>query len=67
MYDFRHWAKITPMSEHSAYLRDQADKLQWHADHMTDAETKERLRKLAIEYIERAAMNESEEPSNACK
>jgi hypothetical protein len=55
------------MTERSAYLRDQADKLHWHADHMIDAETKEQLRKLAIEYIERAAINESEGPSNVRK
>jgi hypothetical protein len=55
------------MSQHAAYLRDQADKLRWHADQMTDVEIKEQLRKLAIEYIERAAMNESDEPSNARK
>ena len=36
-------------------------------NHMTDAETKEQLRKLAAEYIERAAVNESEESSNAHK
>jgi hypothetical protein len=52
------------MSQRSAYLRDQADKLRWHADHMTNGEAKEQLRKLAIEYIECAAMNESEEPSH---
>jgi Uri superfamily endonuclease len=43
------------MSERAAYLRDQADKCRWHADHLTDAETKVQLRKLASEYIERAA------------
>jgi hypothetical protein len=52
------------MSQRAAYLRDQADKLQWHADQIADAEIKERLRKLAREYIERAAMIESEEPSH---
>jgi hypothetical protein len=55
------------MSERSIYLRDQADKLQSYADHMTDAETKEQLRKLAAKYIERAAVNESEESCNAHK
>jgi hypothetical protein len=55
------------MSQRAAYLRDQADKLQWHADQMTNAEIKEQLLKLAIEYIERAVMNESDEPSNARK
>jgi hypothetical protein len=44
------------MSERSIYLRDQADKCRWHADRITDAETQERLRKLAAEYIERAAL-----------
>jgi hypothetical protein len=43
------------MSQRSAYLRDQAEKCRWHADRMTDAEIREQLRKLAIEYIERAA------------
>jgi hypothetical protein len=48
------------MPQRATYLRDQADKLQWHADQITDAEIKERLRKLAVEYIERAALIESE-------
>ena len=48
------------MSERAAYLRNQADKLQWHADQMTNAEIKEQLRKLAVEYIERAALAEAE-------
>jgi hypothetical protein len=43
------------MSERSVYLRDQAAKCGWHADQLTDAETQEQLRKLAAEYIERAA------------
>jgi hypothetical protein len=43
------------MSERSVYLRDQAAKCGRHADQLTDAETQERLRKLAAEYIERAA------------
>src|ERR1700733_10406595 len=51
------------MTERSVYLRDQADKCQWHADHVTNAEIKEQLRKLAVEYIERAAMVESDGPS----
>jgi hypothetical protein len=46
------------MSERSSYLRDQAAKCRWHADKLTDAETQEQLRKLAAEYIERAAMIE---------
>ena len=49
------------MSERSIYLRDQAAKCRWHADQMTDAETQEQLRKLAAEYIERAAEIESKE------
>jgi hypothetical protein len=52
-----HWL----MYQRAAYLRDQADKLEWHAAQMTDAETKEQLRKLAIEYIERAALAETED------
>jgi hypothetical protein len=48
------------MSERAAYLRDEAEKCRWHADRMTDAEIKEQLRKLAAEYIERAAMIESD-------
>jgi hypothetical protein len=43
------------MSERSIYLRNQADKCRWHADKMTDAETQAELRKLAAEYIVRAA------------
>jgi hypothetical protein len=43
------------MSERSVYLRDQAAKSRWHADQLTDAGTQEQLRKLAAEYIERAA------------
>jgi hypothetical protein len=42
------------MSEHSIYWRDQADKCRWHADRIMDSETKDRLLKLAAEYIERA-------------
>ena len=48
-------------SSRPIYLRDQADKCRWHADHITDIETKERLRKLAVEYIERAALVDSNE------
>jgi len=51
------------MSERSIYLRDQAAKCRWHADQIADSETKERLQTLAAEYIERAAMIESGEPS----
>jgi hypothetical protein len=32
-----------------------AAKCGWHANQLTDAETQERLRKLAAEYLERAA------------
>jgi hypothetical protein len=39
-------------SERSIYLRDQAAKCRRHADHMTDTETQEQLRKLAAENIE---------------
>jgi Uri superfamily endonuclease len=53
------------MSARSIYFRDQADKLRWHADHLTDAETKEQLRKLAREYIERAARAEAEAKAKA--
>jgi hypothetical protein len=49
------------MSERSVYLRDQAAKCRWHADQLTDAETQEQLRKLAAEYIERAAKIERED------
>jgi hypothetical protein len=49
------------MTQRAAYLRDQADKLQWHAAQIRDAETKEQLRKLAVEYIERAALAEIED------
>jgi hypothetical protein len=50
-----------PMSERSIYLRDQADKLWWHARRIMDAETEAVLRKMAAEYIERAADIESKE------
>jgi hypothetical protein len=49
------------MSKRSVYLRDQAAKCRWHADQLTDAETQEQLRKLAAEYIERAAKIERED------
>lgn len=48
------------MSHRATYFRDQADKLQWHADQLTNAEIKQQLRKLAIEYLERAALAEAE-------
>jgi hypothetical protein len=44
-----------PMSERSTHLRDQAAKCARHAAHMSDPETQAQLRKLAAEYIERAA------------
>jgi hypothetical protein len=50
-----------PMSEHSIHLRDQADKCRWHADRIMDSETKDRLLKLAAEYIERAALIDNTE------
>jgi hypothetical protein len=43
------------MTERSVYLRDQADKCQRHASALTDAFTQAELRRLAVEYIERAA------------
>jgi hypothetical protein len=49
------------MSERSIYLRDQADKCRWHASHIDDPETQVQLRKLAAEYIERAAVIEGAE------
>jgi hypothetical protein len=49
------------MSERSIYLRDRAVKCRWHAERMTDSETKDRLRKLAAEYIERAALADKTE------
>jgi hypothetical protein len=49
------------MSERSIYLRDQADKCRWHAKAIGDAETQVALRKLADDYVERAADIESEE------
>jgi hypothetical protein len=51
------------MSERSIYLRDQADKCRWHADHMSDSETQVQLRKLAAEYVSwQAAEIETSEP-----
>jgi hypothetical protein len=49
------------MSERSIYLRDQAEKRHWHASHISDSETEGELRKLATEYIERAAEIEGAE------
>jgi hypothetical protein len=50
------------MSEHSLYLRDQAQKCRAHAAMMTDDETRQQLYVLAAEYIMRAVAIESEEP-----
>jgi hypothetical protein len=58
---FRLWPKIRSMSERSIYLRDQANKCLWHANHISDPETEGELRKLATEYIERAAEIEGAE------
>jgi hypothetical protein len=49
------------MSEPAAYLRDQAEKCQWQARRITDAETKTQLLEMAAEYIERAEEIESKE------
>jgi len=49
------------MSERSTSLRDQADKCQRHAAAMTDVQTQGELRKLAAEYVVRAAEIESKE------
>jgi hypothetical protein len=48
------------MSERSTYLRDQADKCRRHADLLGDERTQIELRKLADEYVERAAALERE-------
>jgi Uri superfamily endonuclease len=50
------------MSERSIYLRDQADKCRWHADHMSDASTQAELRNLAADYILRAVAIERGKP-----
>jgi hypothetical protein len=49
------------MSERSIYLRDQAEKCRWHASHIGDPETQAVLRKLAAEYVVRAADMEDAE------
>jgi hypothetical protein len=51
--------RVNAMSSRSIYLRDQADKCLWHADSINDAETKMELRKLAAQYVERAAAIDS--------
>jgi hypothetical protein len=43
------------MSERSNYLRDEADKCRQHAIAVTDVYIQAELRRLAVEYIERAA------------
>jgi len=50
-----------PMSERSIYLRDQATKCRWHANNIGDPVTQAELRKLAAEYIERAAEIENKD------
>ena len=49
------------MSERSIYLRDQATKCRWHANNIGDPVTQAELRKLAAEYIERAAEIENKD------
>jgi hypothetical protein len=57
-------AKGSPMSPRSVYLRDQAEKCRDHAASMTDDEIRQQLHVLAAEYIMRAVMIESDEPSH---
>jgi hypothetical protein len=49
------------MSERATYLRDQAEKCEWQARRIMDAETKTLLLAMAAEYIERAEKIESKE------
>ena len=49
------------MSERSIYLRDQAEKCEWHARQMTSPETVAELRQLAADYNSEAADIESKE------
>ena len=49
------------MSSRSIYLRDQADKCEWHAQNIGDSETQVRLRKLAAKYVVQADEIESKE------
>jgi hypothetical protein len=49
------------VSERSIYLRNQAAKCRLHANSITDPETQAELRKLADEYVVRAADIESKE------
>jgi hypothetical protein len=49
------------MSARSLYLRDQAYKCRWHADAISDVQTRKELRKLAAEFVVRADEIESKE------
>jgi hypothetical protein len=49
------------MSDRSIYLRDQAQKCMRHAEVMTDSYTQGELRRLASEYVARAAEIEGKE------
>jgi hypothetical protein len=49
------------MSPHSIYFRDQADACWRLAILLTDPETKQQLRELAVELLERAAEIEGKE------
>jgi len=49
------------MSRKSIYLRDQAAKCRSHADLLTDVYTQGELRRLAVQYVERAAEIEGRE------
>ena len=49
------------MSSRSVYLRDQAEKCEWHAQNMGDTETQIALRKLAAQYLAEAKDIESKE------
>jgi hypothetical protein len=53
------------MSERSIYLRDQADKCRQQADTLSDAQTREELRKLAAVYVARAAVIENKEQTGS--
>jgi hypothetical protein len=66
-YSEQYWtAPIEPachtawMSERAIYHRDEAKKCRWHAERMTDPATRAELLKLAREYIERAALIETQ-------
>jgi hypothetical protein len=47
------------MPKRAAYYRTEAEKCLWHAERVDAAEIQAELRRLAIEYIERAALAES--------